>query len=118
MNWYVVLIVIHLFFNASQAAVYMIYFKCKPEPYEAFSAFTMAELDVKYLAGPTKLSRSHDLTTESWIVLVETDDPTLLMQHVYGWIEIYEVTIIPLVDDKDAQEVFSRQLKRESLGGY
>ena len=108
MNWYVFLTVIHLFFNASQAAVYMIDFKCKPEPYEAFSPLTMAELDVQYPAGPTKLSRYHDLTTESGIVLVETDAPTLVMQHVYGWIEVCEVAITPLVDDEDAQGLLSR----------
>ena len=96
----------------------MIDFKCKPEPYEAFSALTMAELDVQYPADPTKLSRYHDLTTESGIVLVETDAPTLAMQHVYGWIEVCEVTITSLVDDEDAQEMLSRQLKRESVGGH
>ena len=68
----------------------------------------MAELYVQYPFGSTKLARYHDLTTKSGIVLVETDDPTLVMQHEYGWIEVCEATITPVVHDEDAQEVLSR----------
>ena len=49
----------------------MIDFECKPEAYEAFSTLTMAELDVQYPSGSTKLARYRDLTTGSRIVLVE-----------------------------------------------
>ena len=86
----------------------MIDFKCKPEAYETFSALTMAELDVQYPSDSTKLARYHDLTTGSGIGLVETDDLTLVMQHVYGWIEVRRATITPKVDYEDAQEVLIR----------
>ena len=105
MKKYIILTLTFLFCNASQAAVYLIDFKCEPEAYETFASLTMAELDAQFPSGSTKLARYHDLTTGSGIVLVETDDPTLVMQHVYGWIE---ASITPVVDDEDAQEVLSR----------
>ena len=86
----------------------MIDFNCKPEADEAFSALTMAELDVQYPYGSAKLALYHDLATGSGIVLVETDNPTLVMQHVYGWIKVCEATITPVVYDEDAQEGLSR----------
>ena len=94
--------------NASQAAVCLIDFKCEPEAYETFASLTMAELDAQSPSGSIKLARYHDLTTGSGIVLVETDDPTLVMQHIYGWIEVCEASITPVVDDEDGQEVLSR----------
>lgn len=94
--------------NASQAAVCLIDFKCEPEAYETFASLTMAELDAQSPSGSSKLARYHDLTTGSGIVLVETDDPTLVMQHIYGWIEVCEASITAVVDDEDTQEVLSR----------
>ena len=94
--------------NASQAAVCLIDFKCGPEAYETFASLTMAELDAQSPSGSSKLARYHDLTTGSGIVLVETDDPTLVMQHIYGWIEVCEASITAVVDDEDTQEVLSR----------
>ncbi|MEL0016427.1 MAG: DUF3303 family protein [Rhodospirillales bacterium] len=108
MKKYIILTLAFLFCNASQAAVYLIDFKCEPEAYETFASLTMAELDAQFPSGSTKLARYHDLTTGSGVVLVETDDPTLVMQHVYGWIEVCEASITPVVDDEDAQEVLSR----------
>ena len=65
----------------------------------------MAELEAQYPSGSTKLARYHDLTTGIGTVLVKTDGPALVMQHVYGWIEVCEATITPVVGDEDAQQV-------------
>ena len=56
----------------------------------------------------TKLARYHDITNGSGVVLVETDDPTLVIQHVYGWIDLCEATVIPVVDDEGALELLNR----------
>ena len=74
MKKYIILTLTFLFCNASQAAVYLIDFKCEPEAYETFASLTMAELDAQFPSGSTKLARYHDLTTGSGIVLVETDE--------------------------------------------
>ena len=44
---------------------------------------TTAELDPQFPGGSTKLARYHDITNGSGVVLVETDDPTLVIQHVW-----------------------------------
>ena len=63
MKKYFGLAIILLFSNVTQAAVYMIDFKCEPEAYEVFGSMTLAELDAEFLPGSTKLARYHDLTT-------------------------------------------------------
>ena len=108
MRKYVVLAITLMFCNITQAAVYMIDFKCEPEAYVNFASMTMAELDSQFPEGSTKLARYHDMTNGSGVVLVETDDPTLVMQHVYGWIDFCEAVVIPVVDDEDALELLNR----------
>ena len=108
MKKYIVSAIALLFCNATQATVYMIDFKCEPEAYEVFSSMTLDELDAQFLSGSTKLARYHDLTTGSGIVLVEADDPTLVMEFAYGWSELCESIIIPVVDDKGAMEIVSK----------
>ena len=108
MKKYIVLAITLMFCNITQAAVYMIDFKCEPEAYETFASMTMAELDSQFPEGSTKLARYHDITNGSGVVLVETDDPTLVIQHVYGWIDFCEAAVIPVVDDEDALELLNR----------
>ena len=108
MKKYIVLAITLMFCNITQAAVYIIDFKCAPEAYENFASMTMAELDSHFPEGSTKLARYHDITNGSGVVLVETDDPTLVMQHVYGWIDFCEAAVIPVVDDEDALELLNR----------
>ena len=108
MEKYIVLAITLMFCNITQAAVYMIDFKCEPEAYENFASMTMAELDSQFPEGSTKLARYHDITNGSGVVLVETDDPTLVMQHVYGWIDFCEAVVIPVVNDEDALELLNR----------
>ena len=76
MKKYIVLAITLVFCNATQAAVYMVNFKCEPEAYEVFASMTLAELDAQFLPGSTKLARYHDLTTGNGIVLVEADGET------------------------------------------
>ena len=108
MKKYFFLAITFLFCNATQAAVYMIDFKCEPEAYEVFASMTLDELDAQFLSGSTKLARYHDLTTGSGIVLVEADDPTLVMEFAYGWNELCESTVVPVVDDEEAMEIVSK----------
>jgi hypothetical protein len=108
MKKYIVLSIAFLFCNITQAAVYMIDFKCQPEAYEVFASMTLAELDAQFLDGSKKLARYHDLTTGKGIVLVEADDPTLVMEFAYGWNELCESAIVPVVDDEGAMEIVSR----------
>jgi hypothetical protein len=108
MRKYIVLSIALLFCNITQASVYMIDFKCEPEAYEVFASMTLAELDAQFLDGSTKLARYHDLTTGKGIVLVEADDPTLVMEFAYGWNELCESAIVPVVDDEGAMEIVSR----------
>ena len=108
MKKYIVLSIAFLFCNITQAAVYMIDFKCQPEAYEVFASMTLAELDAQFLDGSKKLARYHDLTTGKGIVLVDADDPTLVMEFAYGWNELCESAIVPVVDDEGAMEIVSR----------
>ena len=108
MKKYIVLAIMLLFCNVTQAAVYMIDFKCEPEAYEVFASMTLAELDAQFLDGYTKLARYHDLTTGEGIVLVEASDPTLVMEFAYGWNKLCESVIVPVVDDEGAMEIVSR----------
>lgn len=108
MKKYTVLSIALLFCNITHAAVYMIDFKCEPEAYEVFASMTLAELDAQFLDGSKKLARYHDLTTGQGIVLVEADDPTLVMEFAYGWNELCESAIVPVVDDEGAMEIVSK----------
>ena len=69
---------------------------------------TLAELDAQFLDGSTKLARYHDLTTGSGIVIVEADDPSLVMEFAYGWSELCESVVVPVVDDEEAMEIVTR----------
>ena len=97
-----------LFCNATHAAVYLIAFKCEQEAYEVFASMTLAELDGQFLDGSTKLARYHDLTTGSGVVLVEADDPSLVIEFANGWSELCESVITPVVDDAEAMEILTR----------
>ena len=108
MKKYIVLGFALLFCNISQAAVYMIDFKCDQEAYKVFATMTLDELDDQFLEGSSKLARYHDLTTGSGIVLVEADDPTLVIEFANGWSEVCESLIVPVVDDKEAMEILTR----------
>ena len=108
MKKYFVIGVALLFCNISQAAVYMIDFKCDQEAYKVFSTMTLDELDGQFLEGSKKLARYHDLTTGSGIVIVEADDPTLVIEFANGWSEVCESLIVPVVDDKKAMEILTR----------
>ena len=108
MKKYFVLGAALLFCNFSHAAVYMIDFKCDQEAYKVFATMTLDELDDQFLEGSSKLARYHDLTTGSGIVLVEADDPTLVMEFAYGWNELCESIVVPVVDDEEAMEIVSK----------
>ena len=108
MKKYFVLGVALLFCNISQAAVYMIDFKCDQAAYKVFATMTLEELDGEFLEGSKKLARYHDLTTGSGIVIVEADDPTLVIEFANGWSEVCESAIVPVVDDKKAMEILTR----------
>ena len=108
MKKYFVIGVALLFCNISQAAVYMIDFKCDHEAYKVFATMTLDELDDQFLEGSKKLARYHDLTTGSGIVIVEADDPTLVIEFANGWSEVCESLIVPVVDDKKAMEILTR----------
>ena len=108
MKKYFVLGVAVLFCNISHAAVYMIDFNCNPEAYKVFATMTLEELDGEFLEGSKKLARYHDLTTGNGIVLVEADDPTLVMEFAYGWNELCESAVVPVVDDEEAMEIVSK----------
>ena len=108
MKKYFVLGVALMFCNISQAAVYMIDFKCNQEEYKVFASLTLDELDGQFLEGSKKLARYHDLTTGNGIVIVEADDPTLVIEFANGWNEVCESAIVPVVDDKKAMEILTR----------
>ena len=108
MNKYFVLGFALLFCNISQAAVYMIDFECDQEAYEVFATMSLAELDGQFLDGSRKLARYHDLTTGSGIVLVEADDPVLVIEFANGWSELCESKITPVVEDAEALAILTR----------
>ena len=108
MKKYFILGVAVLFCNISHAAVYMIDFKCNQEAYKVFATKTLEELDGEFLEGSKKLARYHDLTTGNGIVIVEADDPTLVIEFANGWSEVCDSAIVPVVDDKKAMEILTR----------
>ena len=108
MKKYFVLGAALLFCNFSQAAVYMINFKCDQEAYKVFATMTLEELDDQFLEGSSKLARYHDLPTGSGVVLVEANDPALVIEFANGWSEVCESEIVPVVDDKKAMEILTR----------
>ena len=63
MKKYFVLGAALLFCNTSQAAVYMIDFKCDQEAYKVFATMTLDELDGQFLEGSKKLA-TEDLFTQ------------------------------------------------------
>ena len=108
MKKYFVVAITLLFCNISQAAVYLIDFKCDQEAYKVFATMTLDELDGQFLEGSSKLARYHDLTTGNGIVLVEAEDPTLVIEFANGWSEVCESAIVPVVVDKKAMEKLTR----------
>ncbi len=113
MKKYFVLTVALLFCNASYAdghgSVYMLDFKCDQEAYKVFATMTLEELDGQFLKGSTKLARYHDLTSGSGIVLVESEDPALVIEFANGWSELCETTITPVVNDKKAMAILTKK---------
>ena len=65
-------------------------------------------MDGEFLEGSKKLARYHDLTTGNGIVIVEADDPTLVIEFARGWSEVCDSAIVPVVDDKKAMEILTR----------
>ncbi len=110
---YFVLAFTLLFGNVAYAdghgSVYMIDFKCDQEAYKVFATMTLEELDGQFLKGSTKLARYHDLTSGSGIVLVESEDPTLVMEFANGWSELCESKITPVVNDKKAMAILTKK---------
>tara|TARA_A200000159_G_C7222827_1_gene296869 strand:+ start:567 stop:827 length:261 start_codon:yes stop_codon:yes gene_type:complete len=86
----------------------MIDFECDQEAYEVFATMSLAELDGQFLDGSRKLARYHDLTTGSGIVLVEADDPVLVIEFANGWSELCESKITPVVEDAEALAILTR----------
>ncbi len=113
MKKYFVLAFTLLFGNVAYAdghgSVYMIDFKCDQEAYEVFATMTLEELDGQFLKGSTKLARYHDLTSGSGIVLVESEDPSLVMEFANGWSELCESKITPVVNDKKAMAILTKK---------
>ena len=113
MKKYFVLAFALLFGNVAYAdghgSVYMIDFKCDQEAYEVFATMTLEELDGQFLKGSTKLARYHDLTSGSGIVLVESEDPSLVMEFANGWSELCESKITPVVNDKKAMAILTKK---------
>ena len=110
---YFVLAITLLFGNAAYAdghgSVYMLDFKCNQEAYKVFASMTLEELDGQFLKGSTKLARYHDLTTGSGIVLVESEDPALVIEFANGWSELCQTTITPVVNDKKAMAILTKK---------
>ena len=110
---YFVLAFALLFGNVAYAdghgSVYMIDFKCDQEAYKVFATMTLEELDGQFLKGSTKLARYHDLTSGSGIVLVESEDPSLVMEFANGWSELCESKITPVVNDKKAMAILTKK---------
>jgi hypothetical protein len=42
------------------------------------------------------------------IVIVEANDPTLVIEFANGWSEVCDSAIVPVVDDKKAMEILTR----------
>ena len=110
---YFVLAITLLFGNAAYAdghgSVYMLDFKCNQEAYKVFASMTLEELDGQFLKGSTKLARYHDLTTGSGIVLVESEDPSLVIEFANGWSELCQTTVTPVVNDKKAMAILTKK---------
>ena len=110
---YFVLAITLLFGNAAYAdghgSVYMLDFKCNQEAYKVFASMTLEELDGQFLKGSTKLARYHDLTSGSGIALIESEDPSLVIEFTNGWSELCESTITPVVNDKKAMAILTKK---------
>ena len=110
---YFVLVITLLFGNAAYAdghgSVYLVDFKCDQEAYKVFASMTLEELDGQFLKGSTKLARYHDLTSGSGIALVESEDPSLVIEFTNGWSELCESTITPVVNDKKAMAILTKK---------
>ena len=103
---YFVLVITLLFGNAAYAdghgSVYLVDFKCDQEANKVFASMTLEELDGQFLKGSTKLARYHDLTSGSGIALIESEDPSLVIEFTNGWSELCGSTITPVDNDKKA----------------
>tara|TARA_B100000989_G_scaffold161867_1_gene120842 strand:- start:151 stop:558 length:408 start_codon:yes stop_codon:yes gene_type:complete len=110
---YFVLAITLLFGNAAYAdghgSVYLVDFKCDQEAYKVFAAMTLEELDGQFLKGSKKLARYHDLTSGSGIALVESEDPSLVIEFTNGWSELCDSTITPVVNDKKAMAILIKK---------
>ena len=110
---YFVLAITLLFGNAAYAdghgSVYMLDFKCNQEAYKVFASMTLEELDGQFLKGSAKLARYHDLTPGSGIVLVESEDPALVIEFANGWSELCQTTVTPVVNDKKAMAILTKK---------
>ena len=62
-----------------------------------------------FLKGSTKLARYHDLTSGSGIALIESEDPSLVIEFTNGWSELCESTITPVVNDKKAMAILTKK---------
>ena len=113
MKKYFVLAITLLFGNAAYAdghgSVYLVDFKCDQEAYKVFAAMTLEELDGQFLKGSKKLARYHDLTSGSGIALVESEDPSLVIEFTNGWSELCDSTITPVVNDKKAMAILTKK---------
>ena len=110
---YFVLAITLLFGNAAYSdghgSVYMLDFKCDQEAYKLFASMTLDELDGQFPKGSTKLARYHDLTSGSGLVLVESEDPTLVLEFANGWSELCETKVTPVVNDKKAMAILNKK---------
>lgn len=110
---YFVLAITLLFGNAAYAdghgSVYMIDFKCDQEAYKLLASMTLEELDGQFPKGTSMLARYHDLTSGSGIVLVESEDPTLVLEFASGWSELCEQKVTPVVNDKKAIAILTKK---------
>ena len=113
MKKYFVLAITLLFGNAAHAdghgSIYLVDFKCDQEAYKVFASMTLEELDGQFLKGSSKLARYHDLTSGSGIALVESEDPSLVIEFTNGWSELCDSTITPVVNDKKAMAILTKK---------
>ena len=72
------LVICHVAYSDNRKSVYLVDFKCDAMSCKKFASTTLEELNAQFPEGPPKLARYHDLTSGSGIVLIGTDDPTLL----------------------------------------
>jgi len=57
--------------------------------------------------GLTKLGRWHMPGSQGGWLLVETDDPTALAQHMVTWGNVLETSVTPVIEDEDAAKAMA-----------